>query len=581
MFKFVKKVPTRVWILIVALIIAVFLISPNPWASGVIVNQVEPSSPAYELGIRSGQKIVSINEVLVDDLNDYNEIITSLYHDPVNISFTLNDSSFASITVLDEFDVRLDPSLRVSRSKYPSLPLGAIITQVNGVSVKSIDEFNEELDNVLPSQKLTIVTDKAVAAYFARGSPAITVVKEEKSRINKGLDLAGGTRVLIKPVSNDTITEQNVTDMVNVLQNRLDVFGLSDVSIRQAKDLEGQSFILIEIAGLSKRDVEQILASQGKFEARIGDDIVFTGGKKDIQFVCRNDGACSGVHSCSSVSGQYRCSFQFQIRLSPDAAAHHAEITKNLSVISSGGSQVLEKKIDFYLDDVLVSSLDIGADLKGSNVQDISISGPGVGDSQESAFADAQEEMEFLQSVLITGSLPYDIEIAKIDTISPSLGDEFLKNAIFVGLIAMLGVLVVIYVRYRSLKIVIPMMITMVSEIVLTLALAPVLKWNLDLVSIAGILAAVGTGVDDQIVIADEVTRGENAGLSWKVRMKNAFFIIFSAYAITLAAMLPLFRAGAGLVRGFAITTIIGVTVGVLITRPAYAAIVEKLMKED
>jgi preprotein translocase subunit SecD len=54
-----------------------------------------------------------------------------------------------------------------------------------------------------------------------------------------------------------------------------------------------------------------------------------------------------------------------------------------------------------------------------------------------------------------------------------------------------------------------------------------------------------------------------------------------AAYLTTVVAMVPLFFAGAGLLKAFAITTIMGVTVGVLITRPAYAAIVEILLKED
>jgi preprotein translocase subunit SecD len=44
--------------------------------------------------------------------------------------------------------------------------------------------------------------------------------------------------------------------------------------------------------------------------------------------------------------------------------------------------------------------------------------------------------------------------------------------------------------------------------------------------------------------------------------------------------MLPLFWAGAGILRGFALTTIIGVTVGILITRPAFADIVERIKGE-
>ena len=42
--------------------------------------------------------------------------------------------------------------------------------------------------------------------------------------------------------------------------------------------------------------------------------------------------------------------------------------------------------------------------------------------------------------------------------------------------------------------------------------------------------------------------------------------------------MIPLFNAGAGLVRGFAITTIIGVSIGVFITRPAFSSLMEKIL---
>ena len=52
------------------------------------------------------------------------------------------------------------------------------------------------------------------------------------------------------------------------------------------------------------------------------------------------------------------------------------------------------------------------------------------------------------------------------------------------------------------------------------------------------------------------------------------------AYFTTVVAMLPLLAAGAGLLRGFAIVTIAGVTFGVFITRPAYAKIVETLLKD-
>ena len=101
------------------------------------------------------------------------------------------------------------------------------------------------------------------------------------------------------------------------------------------------------------------------------------------------------------------------------------------------------------------------------------------------------------------------------------------------------------------------------------------ISWNLDAPSIAGIIAGMGTGVNDQIVIIDESV--SNKSISVKERIKRALFIILGAFFTIFAAMLPLFWAGAGMLKGFALTTIIGVTVGILITRPAFADIIKKI----
>ena len=54
-----------------------------------------------------------------------------------------------------------------------------------------------------------------------------------------------------------------------------------------------------------------------------------------------------------------------------------------------------------------------------------------------------------------------------------------------------------------------------------------------------------------------------------------------ASYFTTLVAMAPLWSAGAGLLRGFAITTIIGISIGVLVTRPAFAAIIENIIERE
>ncbi len=244
---------------------------------------------------------------------------------------------------------------------------------------------------------------------------------------------------------------------------------------------------------------------------------------------------------------------------------------------------MLSERLDLYLDGKKVDSLQIGEDLKGRETTDIEISGPGTGANKVMAVEEATKNMQKLQTVLITGSLPLELQIEKLDSISPVLGKKFVNTSIIIGLLAIAAVTIVLIIRYRNIKMALPIALTSTSEVVMTLGFAALTGWNLDTAAIAGIIAAVGTGVNDQIIVLDEMLRKEDntSEASLKQKVKNAFFVIFAAYATIVAAMLPLWNAGAGMFRGFALTTIVGVTVGVLITRPAYADFVKALHERD
>ena len=128
-------------------------------------------------------------------------------------------------------------------------------------------------------------------------------------------------------------------------------------------------------------------------------------------------------------------------------------------------------------------------------------------------------------------------------------------------------------------------MSTSLSEIIIILGVAALIKWNLDLPSIAGIIAAIGTGVDQQIVITDELLGSREKTRITKrsgmlKRMGRAFFVILASATTTVVAMSFLFKFFVGGLRGFAFTTILGVLIGITITRPAYAEIAKFLLGE-
>ncbi len=453
---------------------------------------------------------------------------------------------------------------------------GQVIISIDSKKVDSFEDFTKIIQEKFPSEekiKTTIQTKQEEFILYDNQTPQIIVSDIPMTNLKMGLDLVGGSRALVQ-AENKKLSASEITELVDVIRNRLNVYGIADMNIRSVSDLSGDNYILIEIAGATLADLEKLISEQGKFEAKIANKTVFIGGERDIASVGR-DAQNARIERCGKSNEGYACKFSFIVTLSGEAAKKHAEITDKLEVNSTSDGNYLSEKLDLYVDDKLVDSLLIGESLKGQVTTQIAISGSGSGETEPDAYEAAQKSMQNLQTILITGSLPYKLEIVKLDTISPTLGEEFSKSILIAGLIALLAVGIIIFIRYKNFKSSIALLITSISEIVIILGIASLVEWNLDLPSIAGILATIGTGIDSQIIILDESRQKEF--ISLKQRLKRAFSIILGAYFTALVALLPLLWAGAGLLKGFAITTIIGITTGVLITRPAFSDMVKRI----
>ena len=122
-----------------------------------------------------------------------------------------------------------------------------------------------------------------------------------------------------------------------------------------------------------------------------------------------------------------------------------------------------------FVDDKLVDSLFISKDLKGVVTTKVLVSGSGVGATRDEAIENAKANMKRLQTILITGSLPFKLKIEKLDSISSVVGERLLKNILFTALIAFLAVSLFVFLRYRNIKIALPMIFTVLSEIIIIL----------------------------------------------------------------------------------------------------------------
>ncbi len=494
--------------------------------------------------------------------------------------------------------------------KNSTIPLvaGDIIYKINDKSA-TIEDLQKEYDGVV---KLS--TSKGEKLLRINGTLGLEAKNTPATKISFGLDIEGGVRAVIKPDTDNVSLDQ----IISTLQTRINVYGLREANFRSIKS-DNQGFIEIIMAGGNREELRDLLERQGNFEAKI--NVLMKSGKTlelqnkypievsnnsvkiDNKTLRVNDtitldnihiliGSISNDTANFSttvftgediilvyfdpqharlepVQGGYN--WAFQVKLSQEGSQRFAYVTKNLDrVFSTSNEGSLSSKIDLYLDGDLIDSLSISASLKGQAIQEPSITGYAA-DPQS-----ATKAQRTLQTILKSGSLPAKIEVVQLEVISPNLGAAFLSNIIIAIIAAVVAVSVIVAVRYRKKGIVIPMLITSMSEIVIIFGASVIIGWTIDIASIAAIIAIIGTGIDAQIIMIDQSLREGDRTITAKERIKRALFIILGAGGTVIGAMLPLTVLGLGVLRGFAITTILGVLIGIFITRPAFGEILKK-----
>lgn len=167
-----------------------------------------------------------------------------------------------------------------------------------------------------------------------------------------------------------------------------------------------------------------------------------------------------------------------------------------------------------------------------------------------------------LALLLRAGALPAPIKIIEERTIGPSLGTDSIIAGKKAGLIGMIAVMVFMILTYRSFGFFAN--IALIFNMFFIVAILSCLQATLTLPGIAGIILTMGMAVDANVLIFERMREEAKNGLSAKATIergfKNAFATIIDSNLTTIFAALLLYIFGAGAIRGFAITLIIGIT---------------------
>ena len=159
------------------------------------------------------------------------------------------------------------------------------------------------------------------------------------------------------------------------------------------------------------------------------------------------------------------------------------------------------------------------------------------------------------------------LELRRSEFVGPAVGQE-LANQGGIGLLTALGV-VLLYIAFRfQLKFAIGAVLALFHDVVLTLGVFSVMRWDFDLTVLAALLAVIGYSLNDTIVVSDRIRENFR-----KIRRSTPIDIINTSLNqtlgrtlvtsfTTLLVLFTLLTLGGELIRGFAAGLIIGVLVG-------------------
>ena len=410
----------------------------------------------------------------------------------------------------------------------------------------SVEEFVKSLSTALDTE-VQLVSEDQIEIRKALTDDEVRAAVEQ----------AGGTVVSIQR----GVSAATAEDIKRILENKINSLGTRDAKVNTLSGLTGVTrYIRIELAGVDMSTAQEIVGKQGKFEIR-----VVTAGNASEHVLFGDQITSVGMPS-QEPPGSNTWGVGFTLSETGATALREAAIRYGAT------SDPENHHLVMVLDNTTVYDAPLSSDLaaklrSGENVRQLFAS-TGSGDAGE-------ESATALEIHLRAGALPVDVKVAGSGSVSAVLGDHFRLMSQLAAVFAVLTVGLVIYLRYREPAIVLPMVLTNLAELVILLGIVRFII-QLDLATIAGLIAVLGTSIDQLVIITDEILhegRVPSPNLYLK-RLARALGIIVASAATVVAAMVPLMLLDLSTLRGFAIVTILGVVIGVLITRPAYGRII-------
>ena len=382
---------------------------------------------------------------------------------------------------------------------------------------------------------------------------------QKELTFRKGLDLEGGTSLILKADMKDIASPQRVSALDSsklVIEKRVNLFGVSEPVIQTS--IVNEDFrIIVELPGLT--DINQVRNLIGTtaqltfWEEASSSANIATNSATGAGFIKTNlSGADIKQTSVSFDTNTGKP--QVQLQFTSEGAKKFADIT----------SRNIGKQVAIVLDNQLIENPVVNqAILTGDAV----ITGNFT-----------TETAKRLSTQLNAGALPVSLNVLSTNVIEPTLGSASLAKSLFAGVLGFIIIVVFMIGLYGRLGVFASLALVLYTLFVLAIfklsSLTPY-GITLTLSGIAGFILSIGMAVDANILIfermKEELRGGKDKAVAIELGFSRAWTSIRDSNISTLITSFVLYQFGTGIVKGFALILALGVLVSmfsaIVITR--------------
>jgi len=405
----------------------------------------------------------------------------------------------------------------------------------------------------------------------------------ERRAMTLGLDLKGGTRLVLEPdLSNSP--DVNLDDALNnasqIIERRINEFGVAESEIQR----QGNR-LAVQLPGITAEEAMQKIGRTALLEFRElktdanGNVAVMVNGQEAFvpqsSVTSLDDAvwiqAVATTRDGQSVplTGQYLKN----ARLAADPNTGLPLIAfefndEGAHLFEQITGRLLKQPLAFFLDGEPITTADghVDAPIVQSVISDRGqITGMRV------------DEANNLVKLLNAGAFPVPLKVVQSENVDATLGQDSVQASVIAGETAMLVIMLFMVLYYRLPGLIAGAALTVYATIVL--AVFKLLPVTLTLSGIAAFVLSVGMAVDANVLIFERMKEELRIGRSLVVAMEEGFHRAWSSIrdsnvsTLITCAILYWFgdQFGASLVKGFALTLAIGVFISmfsaILVTR--------------